>query len=304
MKKQDAILIGFCLGETAWEFFRFSPILPYKILKQYKDKDIKYIVFTRPDRFDMYGEFASTLIPLRIENDNKGKYIQDCFRLINFPNEQYELLINKFRDKYKDKYNILEHIYPDIKNKQHQNKNQFKQSQMIYEWRPRKQNKIEIDNLLNDNKNKKSVVIASRYREGVRRNWSHWIEFYDMIDNDNELKQQFNFIICGKPPDYIPDPKQRFYDINNIQNNDISQVSTAGFTIESIKRSILTVGSQSGIPNMSMYLGIPVLEFGHQRTLHTKVYNVKNTKIHFIEDMKYQLSPKILFDKMKKILIS
>ncbi len=295
--KKDAIIFGPVIGEMAWEFFRFSPILSYKI-NELKNRDITYIIFTRPDRFDMYGEYADILVPLIIE-DEKEKYIQDCFRLINYPYSEYELLINKFKNKYQDRYNIIQHIYPDIRNKNHQNKNQFNKNKMIFEWKPRKQNKIEIDNYINNYK--KSVIISPRFRKGLRRNWPYWNEFFDLIDNDNELKQKYNFIICGNPPDYIPDKKNRFYDINNININ-INEISKIGLTIESIKRSILTIGSQSGIPNISMYLGIPVLEWGHQKILHTKTYNIKNTKIHFIEDMKYNISPEIIFNKMIKIL--
>jgi len=121
-----------------------------------------------------------------------------------------------------------------------------------------------------------------------------------MIYKDDHLTKKYNFIICGKKPDYVPDKKNRFCDINNIPLTD--DMSLIGLTIESINKSILTVGSQSGIPNMSMMMGVEVLEWGHQRALHTKTYNTKKTHVHFLDDLKYKLEPIRVFEKMKRIL--
>ena len=71
-----------------------------------------------------------------------------------------------------------------------------------------------------------------------------------------------------------------------------------------LKRSIFTCGSQSAIPNLSLLQKVEVLEFGHQKSLHTKTYNVKNTKVTFLNDPKYQIESKIVFKNLRKILIN
>ena len=82
----------------------------------------------------------------------------------------------------------------------------------------------------------------------------------------------FNFILCGKSGEYIPDKKNRFYDINKIEVNE--QSSLVGLLLVALQRAVFTVSSQSAIPNISLLLGTPVLEWGHQKKLHESVYNV------------------------------
>jgi len=288
--KERAILFGPFIGELGWEILRFSPLVPYH---KKHNPDAKIVVLTRPDRFDLYGEYADILVSLNID----GKYKADCYRAIGFPMEEYKQLTDRLYNQFSKKFNIITHIFPNISGKNFANKNQYSQKQLKYKWKPRLANGEAIKNyILND---KQSIVLAPRFRDGLRRNWPHWKELYDLISN-HDIYKKYNFIICGKPPDYIPDEKNRFYDINKIKLN--SEISTIGLTIEAIKRSILTVGSQSGIPNLSMMMGIPVLEWGHQRHLHESTYNVKKTKIYFLDDMKYNLDPKIIFSKMIEIL--
>ena len=283
--------------EFGWEVLRFVPYVLGVYKNKYK-KNIKLIVCTREDRFDFYGQYADILIPLKIEGDGT-KYKSDCFRLMNYPVNEYYNLVDILYKKYSKKFKIVEHIYPNIKGKIFARKDQFDKNIMSYDFKPRIENKTLLDESI---PNKKPlVVIAPRYRKGMRRNWKSWQELYDLI-YDSNLPNKFDFILCGKEGEYIPDLHNRVYDINDIEHNINS--SLVGLTIESIKRSVLTVGSQSGIPNLSLLLKTPVLEWGHQKHFHSVTYNVKNTKIDFLIDKKYVLPAKIIFEKMKKLLHS
>ena len=292
---EKAILFGPVIGELFWEFARFSPMLPY-YYKKYHKQNVKFIIMTRPDRFDMYGQYADILVPLRIDGDGT-KYKADCFRLMKYSNEEYKKLIKRFNKQYKKRFQILEHIYPKLENKGYAKKQQFPKNKMKFRWKPRIENEQVLNSYIPNDK--PLIVLASRYRKGLRRNWPYWNQLYDLIYN-SKLMNKYNFVICGKEPDYIPDKEKRFYDINNIKST--KGISTIGLTIESIKKSILTVGSQSGIPNISLLLGIETITWGHQRNLHTKVYNIKKTPIHFLDDIKYNLEPEKIFDKMIKVL--
>jgi hypothetical protein len=291
--KEDAILIGPCLGELWWEFFRFAPYCFHWIVSNNK-RNIKTIVFTRPDRFDIYGKQASTLVPLRIEGDGK-EYIQNCFRLDNFSTDKYEYLINTFRNKYSERFNIVKHLYPDISKKNFLNKEQFPTNSRNFVYVPRSQNERSLNQYI-DSVNP-IVVIASRYRKFMPRNWPYWQDLYDMIA-DSELMEKYSFVICGKDPDYVPDSKGRFYDLNYIEQND--NISLIGLTIELFKRAKLTIGSQSGIPNISLLMKVPVIMWGHQRQYHTVNYNITKTKVTFIDDQKYNCEPEIVFNTLKK----
>jgi len=44
------------------------------------------------------------------------------------------------------------------------------------------------------------------------------------------------------------------------------------------------------------------LEFGCQKTLHTKTYNIHGSEICFVDDRGYNIVPERIYGKFKKIL--
>jgi len=292
----NVILVGPFVGELFWEIFRFVPYINYLRFVKFKNEDIKFIVYTRRDRFDLYGMVADLFVSLDL-NEHENHFFANCFRLDGFSDVEYYYLINKFKKTYHKKYNIIDHIYPDIK--RFTTRWQFPKNKMIFEYYPRKENKKILEKYL-DIGNKKIITISPRYRNGLKRNWKYWNEFFDLIADDKKLNEKFFFIICGKYPDYIPDKKNRFFDINNIPIT--NEISTIGLTTECIKKSILTIGSQSGIPNLSLLLKTPVFSWGNEEKQHTIEYNIKKTKVHFLKDPNFDLDYKIIFEKIKIIL--
>jgi hypothetical protein len=295
MKK--AILLGPCVGEFFWEFFRFAPLLPNLRLKKYKDSDITYIVLTRKERFDIYGRLANILVPLQIPGDFQNKW-GNCYKLMGLKLHEYLEIGKIFRKKYGKKYHIIDHFYPDIKKPVYCSKNQYAKSQMTYKWFPRLRNEELVDMYLP--KNKPLVVLSPRYRGDLKRNWPHWETFFDMVANDLYLMKHFHFILCGKEGEYIPDKQKRFLDLNDIQLDEDS--SLAGVLLATMSRAFFTFGSQSAIPNISLLYGVEALEFGNQKTLHTVTYNVKRTPVTFVNDYKYNIAPKVIFNKFKQLL--
>ncbi len=295
MKK--AILMGPVVGEFFWEFFRFAPMIPHFRKKQYRGKDITYIVLTREERFDVYGRMANILVPLQIPNDYK-KMWPNCYTLMGLSMPKYHEIAKIFRQKYAKKYNIINHLYPNIGEKYFCGKNQYPPSKMIYEWHPRKRNLELVDSYLPTDK--PLVVISPRYRGDLKRNWPHWNTFFDMVAEDNYLMDHFNFILCGKAGEYIPDKQKRFLDLNDIQTDENS--SLAGLLMATMSKAFFTFGSQSAIPNISLLYGVEALEFGNQKSLHTVTYNVKKTPVTFVVDHGFKVSPKIIFQKFKSLL--
>jgi len=297
--KPKAILFGPFLGELFWEAFRFSSMLAYYKFKEYKDQDITYIVLTREERFDLYGRNANILVPLRISGDYVNKF-PECFRLINYPEEQYKLLAKKFRDKYEKEYTIIKHIYPDISKPLFVNKNQYPSDKMIHVYTPRFENYKLVEQYLPQETTKPLVVLAPRFRKGFKRNWKYWPDFYNIIASDFKLMNDFNFIICGKPEEYIPDEKNRFLDINQIMLTKKS--SLIGILLAVLENAFFTFGSQSAIPNLSLLYEVDVLTFGNERYLHTKTYNVFNSPITFIDSPAFDIAPDAIFKIFKKLL--
>ncbi len=294
--KPEAVLFGPFVGEMYWECGRFAPILPFYRKRKYRKRDIKYIILTREDRFDMYGKWANILIPLKIPGDYDSLR-PNCFRLNGMTEEQYADLVSKFRVKYSERFNIIEHVFPDVRKGRYDNKFQYR-NVYDYDYRPRDKNYELVNNFLPDN-GKLNVVLAPRSRDGFKRNWPYWKTFYDILSND-KIFNSYNFIICGKTGEYIPDEKNRFYDMNNIVLEE--GASLIGLLLSIMEKTFFTVGSQSAIPNISLLYGVEVLEFGCQKILHTRTYNPKNTPITFIEDYQYKIDPLVLFNKFKELL--
>jgi hypothetical protein len=273
-KKQNAILMGPFVGEFYWD-----------------------IVLTREERFDLYGKYADILVPLRIPGDYKEK-IPECFRLKGLKLPGYEELAQQFKNKYKNSYNIMKHVYPNLKKPHFQNKNQYRQNQMLYKFAPRKMNYDLVKRYLPNDK--PLVVLAPRYRKGFKRNWKHWNEFYNKIAKDRRLLNDFHFIICGKKGEYLPDPEHRFLDMNDIKLKD--GASLVGLLLVILENASFVFGSQSAIPNIGLLYEVEVLAFGCQKSLHTRTYNVKNAPITFIENRKYNIDPGQMHKKMKSLL--
>jgi len=297
MSKPDAILMGPFVGELYWEAGRFAPMLPWSKYKKYKDRDIKYIIYTREERFDLYGKNADILVPLRIEGDYDTKQ-PNCFRLNGLKPDNYMKLVKKFKNSYLNRYNIIEHIYANVEKGQFDKKTQFRTKNMSFKFAPRQINYELVNNYLP--KGKPLVVLASRYRVGFKRNWKSWPEFYDLIEKDEFLMSTYNFIICGKKGEYVPDSKNRFLDMNKIPL--INGSSLVGLLLVIMENSFFTFGSQSAIPNISLLYKVEVLEFGCQKTLHTKTYNIHNSKITFVENRNYDIRASEIFKEFRGIL--
>ena len=295
MKK--AILMGPFVGEFFWEFFRFAPMLPLLQQQKYPNKDIKYIIFTRPERFDIYGKKASILVPLRLNGDYAVMH-PECFRLTNYPMEEYSKLVSDFRKKYEQRFQIVDHIIPNITKKFFLHKTQFSQNKMIFEYEPRDENYRLVACYLP--KDKPLVVISSRFRSGFRRNWPHWQIFFDKLWENESLRKDFNFIICGKPGEYVPDKYDRFYDMNKIVLGESSSI--VGLLMTIMKSAFFTFGSQSAIPNISLLYGVEALEFGNEKDSHTKTYNIKHTPVTFLENVNFDIEPDFIFGHLENLL--
>lgn len=293
-----AVLMGPFVGELYWEAGRFAPLLPHMIQNQYRGQNVKFIVLTRPDRFDLYGKYADILVPLRVEGDYINRK-PECFRLIGLRPEKYEKIARNFKEKYRDRYTIIKHIYPKVTKPAFTNKNQFHKKKMIHTYKPRQENYELVDEYLPKDE-KPLVVLGSRHRKGFKRNWNKWEQFYDILSDQTDLMENFNFIICGKKGEYIPDKKSRFLDMNDILVGEAS--SLVGLLLVILENAFFTFGSQSAIPNMSLLHNVDVLEFGCQKKLHTKTYNIKNTPITFFENKEYDIEPKFILKHLRKLL--
>jgi len=141
---EKAILFGPFVGELAWEMFRFAPYAIY--LK--KKSNVKTIIFTRQNRFDMYGQYADILVPLKMSNKDSDS---SCFGLKGTSHYEIDFLATIFKQKYETNFEIIEHLYPNVKSYARKVKWQFPRRLMDYSFCPRAENKKKIIKYLDGN---------------------------------------------------------------------------------------------------------------------------------------------------------
>ena len=158
-KKDEAYLFGPFAGELAWEFFRFAP---YVIHLKKKNPNVKIIVLTRRERFDLYGKYADILVPLYINDDKK--YEQSAFGLLKYNIDYYETIAKYFFEKYDKDYKILNHFYPNIRSWQRKIKWQFPRIEMDYDFNVRNVNNQIVDSIVGNYVNMGFVDKGYKYR--------------------------------------------------------------------------------------------------------------------------------------------
>ena len=288
MVKEKVILVGPFVGELYWEFYRFAPY----VFKQNKH-NYPLVVLTRPDRYDIYGERAIEFSPLVLKGDSTKRF-GECFKMIGLDYNDYRAIEKTFFRQMRNKYDIVEHFVPPFTKPDYLNKDFYPVHKRLFDYKPRKRNIELIDSFLN-NVTKPIVVLAPRYRKNFKRNWPHWKEFYDKLIQ-TKWHEKFEFIICGKENEYVPDELKRFKDINDVKLDEKS--SLFGLLIEIISRSKLTIGSQSAIPNISLLFKIPALEWGNQKQLHTITYNPYRTSVTYLDSPNFDVPLQNVFNKM------
>ncbi|MFW9871696.1 MAG: hypothetical protein ACFFG0_01250 [Candidatus Thorarchaeota archaeon] len=247
---KSAYLVGPFVGELTWEFYRFAP---YIITLKKKRPKIKLVVFTRPSRFDLYGQYADILVPLKIP---KSK--QKGFSIERLTDVTYTKLADKFYNKYYKKFRIINHIYPDISYFYYKLKWQYPRELMDYDFRPRKQNIIFAKKYI---KNNKMVFINFNFSEK-----------HQLVENIEKINHFPIFV------------NMLFEDFSSSDKKDKSLL---GCTIEILKRCEFVITRfNTYIARLAMLLKIPILcidDFPTEDQL--KLFNPFNTKVVCCDDI-------------------
>jgi len=225
--KPKVFLVGPFIGSLQWEYMYFVPYI-IKIAKEQTDK--KFIVFTRPTRFDLYGSYMDIFVPLKSKMTNE---VQTNFTIEGFTEEKYKDLLKTFVDKYKYRYRILAKIYPEISYFSYKVKWQFPPSEMDYDFKPRTYNK---------------VIAIDKMKQ-----------FDIFLDSNTKIKLQ-------KLPNYNIQTSENF-EKEIIKDKDYSKYTILGCTIEAIRRVKFIIGNlSSDISKLSLLLKIPLISIDERMT--------------------------------------
>jgi len=242
--KAKAFLFGPFVGELCWEFFRF---VPYAIYLKKHHPGSRLIVLTRPSRFDLYGQYADIIVPLRLKNDSVLE--RDSFKLTGYKEENYYTIAKYFKQKFRKRYNIVKHSYPDVRMWRYKVKWQFPRDKMDYDFKPRKSN---IELASRALRNKKGIVDNTATKKKIIRE--------DIIDSIDLACRITNFV------------------------DDIKS-TTLGCMIECLKSVEFVIGDiRSDTSHLALLLGTPLIHVGKPiKEDFVKLANPLNTPL-FVSD--------------------
>jgi len=266
-----ANIFGPFVGSISWEMYSFAP---YAINMKKEDPSTQLIVYTRPDRFDLYGTYADVLIPLRIKNDNVKFHHKFMLKGLDISN--YEKMAHMVNRKYKPYRDIQNHIYPNIKDDNHSIRWQFPRELMDYNFSPRKSNKNMIDKLLNGSK-MIFIDLSNFYMEEA---------FYFLTKLDLTLTKDVMFL-CYNPHDVdcsVLFSSRKIVDLSKFDHGE--STSTIGCSIEAIKQSIMTVSMNlSEISHLSLLLKKQLFLCRPYDQEFVKTINPYKTSIQLVDDL-------------------
>ncbi len=267
---EAAYLFGPFIGSLFWEVHKFCG---YALYMKKEHPKHRLLLMTRPERFDFYGEYGDIFVPLKWFNNNIDKEKnQNCFKLNGLHESIYYDMVSFFYNKYKDKYNIVDHFYPDIRGFRYKLKWQFPRYKMIYDFMPRNENNIFVDKLLNNSKpcilfdfswtsdNNLKHLILSKFKKFTNYN-------FVVYDDSNFYEEGIIFV--------------------NKSLNFIENTSLYGVILSILKRSFILVGNlKSDISKISLLSGLKsVLIMENLSNDEISLINPKKTKVFLAKNI-------------------
>jgi hypothetical protein len=127
-------LFGPFVGEVKYELNYF---VGHAIYLRKKSPRSKIIVLTRSTNFDLYGRYATTLIPLPLSDEFKpnGFFCENMHPLA------YDQILKKFVDKYRGEFRIHEHFYPKVNTYMKNIKWYYHRDEVDFDFKPRPRNR-------------------------------------------------------------------------------------------------------------------------------------------------------------------
>jgi len=266
-----ANLFGPFVGSMSWEVYNFAP---YAIHLKKENPATQLIVYTRPDRFDLYGSYADTLIPLRIKNDNKSYH--NKFSLKGLNQNNYDKMIRMVNRKYKPYRDIENHFYPNIPGNNYEVRWQFPRDKMDYNFKPRQSNETFLNKLIGDDK-VIFIDLSGFYLEE---------SFYFLTKLDKLLDKKTCFV-CYNPDNVDCEllfSSRKIINLHKYNHNE--NTSILGCSIIAIKKAVMTVAiNLSEISHLSLLLNKKLYLCRDYDPEFVKLINPKNTEIDLVDDL-------------------
>lgn len=310
LKRYKKVCFGPILSDFGWEVSYIAGFIK-KYKKDNPDKTV--FVATRENRKELYensgldeiftfkidGDYATVTprthsvykvdvnnvnVPIPIKVEDEFKYVKD--KISNKHPHTKFYSFTKFNFTIRPEFSIHE---------------------FDYSFKTHDDNSKLIENIINNNPNRKIVTIFSRQRVdldhrnlGVEK-WNHLLR--RLSDLDSHV-----FLIAGVSPAYVK--AHSFYrNMHNLEDmcGDNPNVTILGLMIEAIRRSDFTFGPQTAGILLSMAMQVPTLYFGTDYNLVSINYNPFKSQSDFIQvkvkhpSGEYDISPDELYKRITEI---
>lgn len=180
-------LFGPFIGETIYELNYF---VGHAIYLRKQNPNNRIIVLTRKENFDLYGKYATTLIPLPI-SDELESYKFGCRNIMA---TLFDEIVRKFKMKYHNKIKISDHFYPNITTHLKDVKWYYPRNEIDFEFHPRPRNKIIAKDMCG--KGKKFIISDFKHRFGIKIS-SHLMLPTTYFFNDLDVSKVENVSTIG-----------------------------------------------------------------------------------------------------------
>jgi hypothetical protein len=197
-------LFGPFVGETIYELNYFVGHAIY--LRKQNPKN-KIIVFTRKENFDLYGKYATTFLPLQLDED----LVPEKFSCKNMRPHFYDELTRRFSQKYKNQIKICDHFYPMVMTQLKNNKWYYPRDQIDFDFKPRSENKILVDDITINYEN----IILSMFNDTLRKFEKYFVFPVSYITKLN-LEKRGDISSLGLIIEMIKNSKYVYADIDHV----------------------------------------------------------------------------------------
>jgi len=151
-------LFGPFVGEVIYELNYFVGHAIY--LRKQNPKN-KIIVLTRKTSFDLYGKYATTFVPLRLNED----LIPYKFGCKNMMPHIYDEISRKFHQKYRNEIKVHAHLYPHVTTNLKDIKWYYSREHIDFDFKPRLGNKEIVFDICRNHEN----IIFSMHHDIIRK---------------------------------------------------------------------------------------------------------------------------------------
>lgn len=152
--QKEKYLFGPFIGEAMYELSYF---VGHAIYLRKKNPRNEIIVLTRREHFDLYGKYATTLLPLPLSDE----LIPSGFNCTNMRANVFDQILHKFEYKYRELIKIDGHFYPHISSYLRNIKWYYPREEVDFDFKPRLRNK-EIAQEITSNSDK--IIISSFHK--------------------------------------------------------------------------------------------------------------------------------------------